>query len=118
MSHHIEGVLMMDNNDGVSQIRIEAEGHGDDELPGLMFRIQNLLEGAPSDASAFFKIENSPEGYKGVFKIGSLRRKFIASYTDLQMPRLLDRLCSEIRKQIADWHEHRVVDGNWSPHTV
>jgi hypothetical protein len=74
---------------------------------GIRRRIHNLLESAPSDASASAEVKKSHKGYEGLIEIFSSQGKFVAEAVGSNMNDLVHSLTSQIQKQIKEWRGYR-----------
>lgn len=79
---------------------------GDDQI-SLRHRLRWLMDKAPSDATASFFIKPVGHGYKGLLKIHSAQRRFIAGCEASSLNELMDRISTEIKTQLASWREVR-----------
>jgi hypothetical protein len=69
----------------------------------LKTKINNILEIAPSDASASAELRKVKKGYEGVLNIFSSQGKFIAQAVGDNLNDLVHNLSHQINKQIKDW---------------
>ncbi len=74
---------------------------------GIRRRIHNLLESAPSDASASAEVKKSAKGYEGLIEIFSSQGKFVAEAVGANVNDLIHSLTHEIQKQIKEWRGYR-----------
>lgn len=86
---------------------VEAELKTGDDQISLRHRLRWLMDKAPSDATASFFIKPVGKGYKGLLKIHSAQRRFIAGCEAASLSELMDRISSEIKSQLANWREVR-----------
>ncbi len=70
-------------------------------------RLQALVESAPSDASVRFLVKRSKAGYKGLIKICSLQRQFMAKAAGAILPDTVERLFDDLKSQIETWRKER-----------
>jgi hypothetical protein len=70
-------------------------------------RINNLLESAPSDASASAKVKKGAKGYEGLIEIFSSQGKFVAEAVGSNINDLVHSLTREIQKQFKEWRGYR-----------
>lgn len=85
----------------------EAELKAGDDQISLRHRLRWLMDKAPSDATASFFIKPVGQGYKGLLKIHSAQRRFIAGCEAASLSELMDRISEEIKEQLASWREVR-----------
>jgi hypothetical protein len=73
----------------------------------LRRHIHNLLETAPSDASASAKLRKVKKGYEGLIEIFSSQGKFIAQGVSENIPELVKALTKQLHSQFKDWRGNR-----------
>jgi len=74
---------------------------------GVRRRIHNLLESAPSDASASAELKKSHKGYEGLIEIFSSQGKFVAKAVGSNVNDLIHSLSHDLHKQIKEWRGYR-----------
>ena len=77
------------------------------EKVSIRHRLRWLMDKAPSDATAVFHIKPSAEGYKGLLKIHSAQRRFVAGGEASSLSELMDRITTEIKTQFRTWRKGR-----------
>jgi len=74
---------------------------------GVRRRIHNLLEHAPSDASASAELKKSHKGYEGLIEIFSSQGKFVAEAVGSNVNDLIHSLTQQMQKQFKEWRGYR-----------
>jgi hypothetical protein len=80
------------------------------ENVSIRHRLRWLMDKAPSDATATFFIKPMKTGYKGLLKIHSAQRRFVAGGEAGSLSELMDRISSEIKGQLHNWRQVRFSD--------
>lgn len=75
----------------------------------IRHRLRWLMDRAPSDATATFFIKPFRDGYKGLLKIHSAQRRFVADGEANTLGELMDSISDEIKQQLRTWKQGRFV---------
>ena len=84
-----------------------VRAYGDEAMHTINARIRDLLEEAPSDASAELLVRKGTTGYKGMLKIYSAQRKFVGGAQSERFLDVIEECFREVREQIDDWKRDR-----------
>lgn len=84
-----------------------VSAYGDETMRTINERIRDLLDEAPSDASAELLVRKGTGGYKGMLKIYSQQRKFVGGAQSERFLDVVDEIFREVREQIDDWKRDR-----------
>ncbi len=106
------------NEKNETEIHYPQDHSGDSELlrnegtenVSIRHRLRWLMDKAPSDATATFFIKPVKTGYKGLLKIHSAQRRFVAGGEASSLAELMDRISSEIKGQLYSWRQVRFTD--------
>ncbi|MDZ4678537.1 MAG: hypothetical protein SGI74_13650 [Oligoflexia bacterium] len=71
--------------------------------------LDDLLESAPSDASASSKISKIKKGYEGIIDICSSQGHFVAKAICKEPQEVVLALFGQIQSQLRDWQNNRLV---------
>jgi hypothetical protein len=89
---------------------LKTEGNEGTHNVSIRHRLRWLMDKAPSDATATFFIKPVKNGFKGLLKIHSTQRRFVAGGEASSLSELMDRISSEIRGQLHNWRQVRFSD--------
>ncbi len=87
------------------------EGLGDDPraIREINDRLKEMMEEAPSDASAELIVRRVGHGFKGFLKVCSSQRKFIGGSAGPKLFEVVNSIFDEVRSQIRTWKRTRFV---------
>jgi hypothetical protein len=86
-----------------------VENESSQEVMELNLQLELLMDRAPSDATGLFILRRDSRGYRGLLKIGSIQRKFVAACKSKTLQGLAKKIVAEGRMQIENWHRSRDV---------
>ena len=78
-----------------------------DAMTAINSRIRDVLDHAPSDATAELEIRKDKAGFQGLLKVFSRQRKFIGGNRAKTFSDVIDKVFEEVWSQISDWKSER-----------
>jgi hypothetical protein len=89
---------------------IVVEGFNEEGFKNSYERhLDDLMENAPSDASASSTICKLKRGYSGILDICSSQGRFVAKAICKDPQEMAQQLFGQIQKQLQDWQHRRLV---------
>jgi len=86
----------------------DALSHGGEEaMREINARIRELLEFAPSDATAELEIRRDRHGFQGLLRIFSQQRRFVGGCRHKVFSEMIDHIFEEVWNQISEWKKER-----------
>lgn len=87
--------------------RVTLSDGGEEAMREVNSRIRELLEFAPSDATAELEIQRDRNGFQGLLRVFSQQRRFVGGSRDKDFSELIDRIFEEVWNQISEWKKER-----------
>ncbi len=94
-----------------SEIGLDAK----ETMTDINSRIEHVLDKAPSDSTANLLLRKTKDGYRAFLKVRSAQGKFAGFIRGRNLIETVDRVVSQVRKQIDDWKEQRQLADEHSP---
>jgi hypothetical protein len=110
------------NGEQIQPEWLDSDGHKVDTLPdesaprpageqiqNINRQLQEVLEAAPSDASAELVVQKDTDGYRSLLKIHSLQRRFVTGAHGHLFTEVIEHVLAQVRRQITQWSQERLV---------
>lgn len=93
-----------------ARTRKTLRGGGVEAMQKINAKIRQILEKAPSDATAELEVGRDQDGFHGLLKIVSQQRKFVGGGRGKVFADVIDQIFAEVWKQISSWKKERDIE--------
>lgn len=83
------------------------ENENQQDIAEMKARLAHLLERAPSDATATLLIRKDGDQYQALFRVRSLRSKFVSACRASNFKQVVDSIIRDTKRQIDEWKKQR-----------